>query len=214
MLSVLDLFRIGIGPSSSHTVGPLRIAGRFVSSLRREKHFAKVARIAVHLRGSLAFTGVGHGTPDAVLMGLMGLYPATLDIGPTKKDVAAIKAEKRIHLNKQKWIKFDPDSDVIFDYEIAPELHPNEISMCAYDQAGSLLRQQTYYSTGGGFIASREQLKKPLANDIVKTGSKVPFPFTSAATLLDYCAQEDMACLLYTSPSPRDATLSRMPSSA
>ncbi len=193
MLSVLDLFRIGIGPSSSHTVGPIRIAGRFVHSLYRENMFERTARVEVKLRGSLAFTGVGHGTPDAVLMGLMGLYPEILDIDQTQDDVAKIKTEKRVHLDKQKWIDFDPETDLLMDYETEATLHPNEMWMAAYDQSGSFLRAQTYYSTGGGFIASKDQLLTPLEDDIVQIGGEVRYNFTSAAELLKFCAEEDIS---------------------
>lgn len=191
MISVLDLFRIGIGPSSSHTVGPLRICGRFIASLHRENLIAKTAHINVILRGSLAFTGVGHGTPDAVLMGLMGLYPHSLDIDQTHKDITRIKAEKKLHLDRQNWIDFDPETDLVFDYETQPELHPNEMVVTARGADGTVLRSQTYYSTGGGFIASAAQLRKPAKNDIVRTGRKVPYAFGSAADILAFCADTD-----------------------
>lgn len=193
MISVLDLFRIGVGPSSSHTVGPIRIAGRFVTSLHREKVFDETDRVEAQLRGSLAFTGIGHGTPDAVLMGLMGLYPETLDIEKTHQDIAKIKTIKSLRLDGKKPINFDPETDLLFDYETKTDLHPNEMWLGAYDKDGALLREQTYYSTGGGFIASRAQLLKPVKNDIVRTGGKVPFPFESAAELLHFCKDEDVA---------------------
>lgn len=193
MISVLDLFRIGVGPSSSHTVGPIRIAGRFVASLRREKLFAQTARVEVKLRGSLAFTGVGHGTPDAVLMGLMGLYPQTLDIEKTHKDIANIKATNKLMLDGKKQIDFNTETDLLFDYESAADIHPNEMWMAAFNKDDELLREQTYYSTGGGFIASKAQLLTPVKNDIVRTGGKVPFPFESAADLLRFCKEQDVA---------------------
>lgn len=193
MISILDLFRIGVGPSSSHTVGPIRIAGRFVASLHRENLFEQTARVEVKLRGSLAFTGIGHGTPDAVLMGLMGLYPETLDIEKAHKDIANIRNQKELMLDGQLKINFDPETDLLFDYETPTDLHPNEMWMAAYDKTGGLLREQLYYSTGGGFIASRAQLETPLENDIVQTGGKVPFPFESAAELLQFCKDEDVA---------------------
>ena len=193
MISVLDLFRIGIGPSSSHTVGPIRIAGRFIASLHREKCFAATHRIEVRLRGSLAFTGIGHGTPDGVLMGLMGLYPETLDIENTHQDIAKIKSTKKLMMDGTKEISFDPDTDLLFDYETKADVHPNEMWLAAFDADGKLLREQTYYSTGGGFIASKIQLLKPVKNDIVQIGGKVPFPFESAAELLQFCKDEDVA---------------------
>ena len=239
MISTLDLFRIGIGPSSSHTVGPIRIGARFVTSLYREKYFNQTERIDVKLRGSLAFTGTGHGTPNAVLIGLMGLAPETLDIEKTKQAIVQIESEKVLSLNHEKDISFDPERNIIFDYETPTKLHPNEMWLCAYGKNGEVLREQTYYSTGGGFIASKEQLEKPVENDIVQTGRKVPYAFGSADELLQFCREEDVAihqiiyqnedsfrpraktdaalnniCLLYTSPSPRDKRQSRMPSSA
>lgn len=193
MISVLDLFRIGVGPSSSHTVGPIRIAGRFVASLHRENVFEHTERVEVKLRGSLAFTGVGHGTPDAVLMGLMGLYPQTLDIEKTHRDIADIKSSKTLMLDSKKQITFDSTTDLLMDYDTKADVHPNEMWMAAFDGNGQLLREQTYYSTGGGFIASKEQLLKPVKNDIVRTGGKVPFAFESAADLLRFCKDEDVA---------------------
>ncbi len=193
MISTLDLFRIGIGPSSSHTVGPIRIGARFVTSLYREKYFNQTERIDVKLRGSLAFTGTGHGTPNAVLIGLMGLAPETLDIEKTKQAIVQIESEKVLSLNHEKDISFDPERNIIFDYETPTKLHPNEMWLCAYGKNGKVLREQTYYSTGGGFIASKEQLEKPVENDIVQTGRKVPYAFGSADELLQFCREEDVA---------------------
>jgi len=191
MISILDLFRIGIGPSSSHTVGPIRIAGRFVASLVREGILENTSSVKVKLRGSLAFTGIGHGTPDAAIIGLMGLYPETLDIEKTRNEIVNIKANKTLLLNEQKQISFDPETDIILDYETNTSLHPNEMWMGAFDGSGNLLREQTYFSTGGGFIASKAQLEKPLKDDIVRTGLKVPFQFSSAKELLEFCAKKD-----------------------
>ncbi|NNE58978.1 MAG: L-serine ammonia-lyase [Hellea sp.] len=193
MLSVLDLFRIGIGPSSSHTVGPIRIAKRFVDSLHREKMFGAASRIEVRLRGSLAFTGSGHATPKAILLGLMGMEPETLNPDSADAQVAKVYAEKSLMLGGEKSIAFDPDVNLLFDYETETTLHPNEMWMAAYDEDGQELRQQTYFSTGGGFIASKEQLETPLEDDIVQIGGSVPFAFTSAAELLAFCKAEDLA---------------------
>ncbi len=211
MLSVLDLFRIGIGPSSSHTVGPIRIGKRFVDSLHREKVFNAAARIEVQLRGSLAFTGAGHATPKATLLGLMGLEPETLNPDSADADVAKVYSDKTINLGGQKVIAFDPETDLLFDYETATTLHPNEMLVRAMDVDGKELRSQTYFSTGGGFIASKDQLEKPLKDDIVKTGPKVPFEFTSAAELLAFCKSEDKAIhqILYANEDamrPREET--------
>ena len=190
MLSVLDIFRIGIGPSSSHTVGPIRIAKRFGESLRRKDRLVRTVRIQVELQGSLALTGKGHATPKAVILGLLGLEPETLDSRIADEQVADVYTQKSLRLLGEKPISFDPEKDLIFDYETAPELHPNGMKLSAFTAKGKLLRTQTYYSTGGGFIASQRQMKMPVKDDLVDIGPSVPYPFGSAAELLGICKGE------------------------
>ena len=190
MLSVLDIFRIGIGPSSSHTVGPIRIAKRFGESLRRKDRLVRTVRIQVELQGSLALTGKGHATPKAVILGLLGLEPETLDSSIADQQVADVYTQKSLRLLGEKPISFDPEKDLIFDYETAPELHPNGMKLSAFTAKGKLLRTQTYYSTGGGFIASQRQMKMPVKDDLVDIGPSVPYPFGSAAELLGICKGE------------------------
>ena len=190
MLSVLDIFRIGIGPSSSHTVGPIRIAKRFGESLRRKDRLVRTARIQVELQGSLALTGKGHATPKAVILGLLGLEPETLDSSIADQQVADVYTQKSLRLLGEKPISFDPEKDLVFDYETAPELHPNGMKLSAFTAKGKLLRTQTYYSTGGGFIASQRQMKMPVKDDLVDIGPSVPYPFGSAAELLGICKGE------------------------
>jgi L-serine dehydratase len=192
MLSVLDIFRIGIGPSSSHTVGPIRIAKRFVDSLRRLSHFGKAERIEVILQGSLALTGAGHATPKACILGLLGFEPETLDPNTADQHVARVYERCKLRLGGEKDIIFDPTADLIFDYETPPTLHPNGMRLRAYSGKGALLREQTYFSTGGGFIASKEQLETPLEDDLVTTLINVPFPFGSAEQLLEICGAQGM----------------------
>ena len=190
MLSVLDIFRIGIGPSSSHTVGPIRIAKRFGESLRRKDRLVRTARIQVELQGSLALTGKGHATPKAVILGLLGLEPETLDSRIADQQVADVYTQKSLRLLGEQPISFDPEKDLVFDYETAPELHPNGMKLSAFTAKGKLLRTQTYYSTGGGFIASQRQMKMPVKDDLVDIGPSVPYPFGSAAELLGICKDE------------------------
>ncbi len=192
MLSVLDIFRVGIGPSSSHTVGPVRIGARFVKSLLREKFMNQTAKVVVELQGSLAFTGKGHATPQAVILGLLGYEPETLDPKAAEADVAQVYERHKLLLGGQAEIVFNPDVHIVFDYETPPELHPNGMVAKAFDDAGNLLREQTYYSTGGGFIASKIQLESPLENDLVQPDMNVPYPFGSAAELLAICAQKGL----------------------
>jgi L-serine dehydratase len=192
MLSVLDLFRVGIGPSSSHTVGPIRIANRFAASLADGDVLGLVERIEVELQGSLALTGAGHATPKAVVLGLLRMEPETLD--PNKADamVADVYTAKDLRLADGRVIPFDPETDIVFAYHVLPDLHPNGMKMSAFNANGDVLLEETYYSVGGGFIATAKQLSTPPEDDIVKTGSDVPYPFGSAAELLGICADKGM----------------------
>src|SRR5215510_8215688 len=131
MLSVLDLFRIGIGPSSSHTLGPIRIGKRFLEELRERGDLARAARIVVELQGSLALTGKGHATPKAVVLGLLGLDPETLDPDQADVMVARVGEEKRIALLGEQGVAFDPEKDIVFAYDVMPELHPNGMRLSA-----------------------------------------------------------------------------------
>ncbi|MBU2606218.1 MAG: L-serine ammonia-lyase [Alphaproteobacteria bacterium] len=193
MLSVLDLFRVGIGPSSSHTVGPIRIANRFAASLGEAGVLGQVARIEVELQGSLALTGVGHATPKAVVLGLLGLEPETLDPNTADAQVAEVYTGKRLPLADGRVIAFNPETDIVFAYHVLPELHPNGMMLRAFSASGGVLLEETLYSTGGGFIATAKQLKAPPVDDIVKTGKEVPHPFASAADLLSICADQRVA---------------------
>ena len=193
MLSVLDLFRIGIGPSSSHTVGPIRIAARFVQRLARQGQLEHVASVDVELQGSLAFTGAGHATPKAVLLGLLGLAPETLDPEDAEARLAKARDTKRLSLNSSHEIAFDPETHIRFAYDVLPKLHPNGMKLTAFDASGSVLEARTYYSTGGGFVASEVQLLKPVEDDLIAVGGEVPYLFGSAAELLAHCETNKLA---------------------
>jgi len=189
MLSVLDIFRIGIGPSSSHTVGPIRIAKRFVDSLAKRGLRARTSQIVVELQGSLALTGEGHATPKAVILGLLGLEPETLDSRDADRQMAQVYADKTLKLGGVQTIDFDPKTHIIFDYDTPPDLHPNGMKLVALDAEATKLYAQTYYSTGGGFIASRKQLQTPVQDDLVTGQIAVPYAFGTAAELLAHCEQ-------------------------
>jgi L-serine dehydratase len=191
MLSVLDIFRVGIGPSSSHTVGPIRIAGRFMQRLAASGRLDAVANVSVHLQGSLAWTGAGHATPKAVLFGLLGFEPETLDPVRSESALATLHAQKLLPLATGRTIPFDPAAAIIFDYETIPDLHPNGMRLLAHDAGGAVLADELWYSTGGGFIASRAQLLAPVEGDRLTVGTDVPYPFGSAAELLALCARHD-----------------------
>ena len=193
MLSILDIFRIGIGPSSSHTIGPMRISQRFWKRLKKKKLLDKTASVKVTFRGSLAFTGIGHGTPRAGQLGLLGFMPETIDIDAAERALAALKIDQGFTRDGHK-VAFDPEVDLVLDYEQAADLHPNEMEMQAFDKDGTLVYARKYYSTGGGFTASHAQLSKPAKNDKVSVGGKpVPYGFGSASELLELCGQEKMS---------------------
>lgn len=182
MLSVLDIFRIGVGPSSSHTVGPMRIAVRYQSRLAKKG--LTPDRIEMIFRGSLAFTGAGHGTFRAAKLGLLGFKPETIQM-----DAAEAALER---LNKTDALPDSTQVVITVDYETPTRLHPNEMVMIA-SQNGQPLDQRTYYSTGGGFVASHAQLAKPVKDDFIRIGEASPFPFPSAADLLAICARENIS---------------------
>lgn len=212
MLSVLDVFRIGIGPSSSHTVGPMRIAGMFIRALNKAGKLEPVTRIAVELQGSLALTGVGHGTVDATILGLAGFRPDKTCPDEAAATLARIADEGRIALGDKHTIAFDTTRDIDLAGHIIPSLHPNGMKLAAFDAAGEPLLERTYYSTGGGFVASEAQLKRPPKADRVTTGTAVPHDFGSAAELLNQCAGSGLAIadIVLTNEDayrPRDKTL-------
>lgn len=204
MLSVLDIFRIGVGPSSSHTVGPMRITRRFQERLGRlDLHPDHIEMI---FRGSLAFTGDGHGTFRAAKLGLLGFKPESIEM--TRAEQALDRLEQSGHLDN------GPSVAVTIDYDTPTRLHPNEMVMIAYAN-NKQLERRTYYSTGGGFIASHTQLAKPVKNDLVRVGAPSPHPFASADELLTICEQQalsiaDIIIANEDAKRDRDTTLSKM----
>ncbi|MBT1165648.1 L-serine ammonia-lyase [Bifidobacterium simiarum] len=200
MLSVLDMFSIGIGPSSSHTVGPMRAANAFVGSLADQDLLDRTARIHVTLSGSLAQTGLGHGTDRATLAGLEGKTPETVPPDDVLHDLDRCSALGKLRLVGVREIPFSRD-DIEFDLWHSPRLHPNRMRFRATDGRGKLLREDVIYSIGGGFIAYEDELAEKLANkhggtsksDDAETGPDVPFPFTSATELVKLCNDNQMS---------------------
>lgn len=212
MLSVLDVFRIGIGPSSSHTVGPMRIAGMFTRALAKVGKLERTARVTVELQGSLALTGIGHGTVDATILGLAGFRPDKTCPDEAAAALARIAREGQIALGGRHAIAFDARRDIDLAGQIIPRLHPNGMKLAALDTGGDVLLERTYYSTGGGFVASEAQLRRPPTADRVSTGSPVPHDFGSAAELLAACkatglAIADLVLANEDARRPRDKTL-------
>ena len=154
-ISVFDIFKIGIGPSSSHTVGPMKAAAAFADLL--EPVAQDVARISISLHGSLAYTGKGHGTDSAVVLGLMGMQPDSIDPDAVEGMLRRVHAEKTIDVPIVGTIPFDPDSDLVFDYNEELPRHTNGMRYVATTDAGDVLLDEAFYSLGGGFIARGDE---------------------------------------------------------
>jgi L-serine dehydratase len=188
-VSVFDLFSIGIGPSSSHTVGPMRAAGRFVTSLDREDRLARTTRVRAELFGSLGATGHGHGSYNAVLWGLEGEDPETVDTdtGPVRAD--EIRRTGQLRLNGTHPVAFDPENDLILYRRRSLPFHPNGMTFTAYCD-GKVLSERTYYSIGGGFVLDDDDSGHP---QLMPDPTPVPYPFRTGTELLDCCNQEDLS---------------------
>ncbi len=182
-LSVFDLFKIGIGPSSSHTVGPMRAALRFAEGLRNEELLATTDHLRVELYGSLGATGKGHGSDKAVLLGLEGELPERVDTASIPQRMAAMRESRELRLLGEKVIHFDISNDLQFIRKPLA-FHPNGMIFRAFDSAGLQVRSREYYSVGGGFVIDEQA-----AGDdrIVEDATTLPYPFHSAAELLQHC---------------------------
>jgi L-serine dehydratase len=192
-LSVFDIFKIGVGPSSSHTMGPMTAAARFLSDLRggREKEpgAGMVAALGCTLHGSLAFTGKGHATDRAVILGLSGFEPATLD--PDRAEALERTVRKTGHVTPPDLprLRFDPETDLVFDYGPPLPGHANGMILRAFDEAGHLYLEETYYSIGGGFVMTAREMARAAhggaqALHDEKAAAGYPYPFGSAAEML------------------------------
>ncbi|MEO8505414.1 MAG: L-serine ammonia-lyase [Acidobacteriota bacterium] len=188
-ISVFDLFTIGVGPSSSHTVGPMRAARRFLERLEREGKLDVTARVLAELYGSLALTGKGHGTDRAVLLGLSGETPEGVDpdqIGPT---VARVRAEQVLNLYGRRSIPFIERRDLLFHREESLPMHPNGMRFTAFDAAGGTIESRIYYSVGGGFVVNEESAGQ---DRLVRDEHEVPYHFRSGADLLRMSAESGL----------------------
>ncbi|WP_369391999.1 L-serine ammonia-lyase [Streptomyces sp. CG1] len=180
-ISVFDLFSIGIGPSSSHTVGPMRAARMFARRLRNEGLLEKTASVRTELYGSLGATGHGHGTPKAVLLGLAGDSPRTVDVETADARVEAIRADGRISLLGEHEIAFDFDKDLVLHRRKALPYHANGMTVWAYDGSGAELFSKTYYSVGGGFVVDEDAVG---ADRIKLDDTVLKYPFRTGDELL------------------------------
>ncbi len=180
-LSVFDLFKIGIGPSSSHTVGPMRAAFDFVELLQQGKLIARTARVQCELFGSLALTGRGHATDIAVLLGLSGERPDVVDPECVPSLIQRIRQSHQLHLQSRWPIPFHESTDLLFHGEITLPEHPNGMRLRAYTASGEQITKETFFSVGGGFVVRAGDTKSDKTEAEL---AEIPYPFTSAAELL------------------------------
>ena len=156
-LSILDLFKVGIGPSSSHTVGPMVAANRFLAELQSQQQLEQIYQIVVELYGSLAMTGIGHATDIAVMLGLLGEKPDQLDPDQVPDKIKHIRQSQQLELAGRHPITFDYDQHLQFIFGQNLPKHPNAMTIKAMDSAGIILHQNNYYSVGGGFVLSEDE---------------------------------------------------------
>lgn len=190
-ISIFDLFSIGIGPSSSHTVGPMRAAREFALQLQEKGLLPKVTHLVIDLYGSLALTGKGHGTDKAIVNGLEGKLPETVDPTLMVPRMHAIIAEKQLQLAGTTTIPFDFHQDLRFHQKELLPKHSNGMRFSAYDQTDSLLDSQVYYSIGGGFIVTEANFDATADNHL--STLKQPYPFETAAELLKLCDTNNLS---------------------
>jgi L-serine dehydratase len=190
-ISVFDIFKIGIGPSSSHTVGPMRAAKRFAERLAADGMIAQVAAVKIELFGSLGFTGRGHGSDKAIVLGLEGDEPATVDVDSIARRVAAVETSHRVKLLGNHEVELDPSAALIFHRREKLPLHANGMRFTALAAGGTPLVERIYYSVGGGFVV--DHAGAPADGSTPAEQVQVPYPFNSAEELLRHAAEHGMA---------------------
>ncbi len=183
-LSIFEMFKVGIGPSSSHTMGPMVAAARFLDLMRASPFHFSGLRASLH--GSLAFTGVGHATDRAVILGLAGFRPETYDAEAAEAALTRIRDTVTVDPDELGALSFAPDRDLIFDYDRPLPGHANGMILMATDAQGDVTLSETYYSVGGGFVLTEAELAAGKATD---DGPPVPYPFKTAAEMLDMCTR-------------------------
>ena len=186
-ISVFDMLKIGVGPSSSHTLGPWRAARRWITKLKKKNNFDKVEKITVELYGSLTLTGKGHATDIAVLLGLEGLDPQKFPIEDISDVIDRIKKEKQLSFNSERPIEFDAETQIIFNKKFKP-FHPNGITFRALLSSGKRTTD-TFYSIGGGFVVQEERKRAKAKQKLLKS---FPYPIQSGKELLVFCNAENL----------------------
>jgi L-serine dehydratase len=189
-LSVFDMFKVGVGPSSSHTMGPMVAAARFLETLRTSPF--RAAGLKASLHGSLAFTGLGHATDRATILGLAGFEPATYDAAKAETVLEAINATHKISPPGLGEMAFDPKKDLVFDYGPALPGHANGMIIKATDAQGDVILQETYYSIGGGFVLTAAQ-QAEAGGSKAKARADVPYPFETADEMMEMAAKSGLS---------------------
>ncbi len=189
MISVLSIFRVGLGPSSSHTVGPMRAGLDFVKQLAKKGLLRRVTRVSVHLMGSLAATGKGHGTDSACQLGLMGLPPETTSPDLAEASLKQVREDLKLILNGELSIFFDPERDISFAADEVASYHTNAVDFSAYN-GKELLYKRRFYSIGGGFVVAGQE-QHPELPEVAEKNSKsqqgeVPYPYKTARDLIGF----------------------------
>ena len=186
-ISVFDMLKIGVGPSSSHTMGPWRAAERFLNELKESNQFESVSHVTVELFGSLAKTGKGHGTDIAVMLGLRGEDPVTCDTSTINKRIERIQQEQELHLRGERYIPFNPEIDIVFHFDTTLHFHPNGIRFIA-DLVTNQSVQSTYYSVGGGFVVKDGDLDDGYDENII-----LQYPTDYAKDILHHCHENNLS---------------------
>lgn len=189
-LSVFDVFKIGIGPSSSHTMGPMTAAGHFLDLLRQAPARDRAAAMKATLYGSLAFTGKGHATDRAVALGLLGWTPAAFDFDAAERQLEELGRSHLLRHDGLPPLAFDPATDIVFDYGPPLPGHANGLVFCASDSTGTVLLSETYYSIGGGFVVTAQEREAPAT---ATTTSSWPYPFANAAAMLRMAGESGLS---------------------
>ena len=190
LLSIFDLFKVGIGPSSSHTVGPMVAANRFLDELRDKNLLDGVSRVKVDLYGSLAMTGAGHATDVAVLLGLLGEQPDLVNPDKVPEYIQQIDDSGELNLAGERIIPFKRDTDLPFNFGESLPKHPNGMRFCAFDAAGIITLDSIYYSVGGGFVLS--DAEAGVNGEKAAVEHSIPYWFNNGVELLEICKKENI----------------------